>query len=100
MSNMFVSYDLYSPGQNYQKICDRIKSLGNSMRVQQSYWYLSTQLSCEVVAQKIQEVMDTNDSLIVVDSSLNNAYWFNIDSNVEKFMQHHWNLKESRIGVI
>lgn len=100
MSNMFVSYDLYSPGQNYQKICDRIKSLGNSTRVQQSYWYLSTHLSCEVVAQKIREVMDTNDSLIVVDSSSNDAYWYNIDSSVEKFIQHNWNLKARRVGLI
>lgn len=28
-NNLFVSYDLHSPGQDYEKIADAIKSLGS-----------------------------------------------------------------------
>lgn len=100
MPNIFVSYDLHNPGQNYQRVADRIKTLGIHTRVQQSYWYLSTSLSCEMVAQKIRDVMDNNDSLIVVDSTTNNAYWYNIDTKAEKLIQQQWNLAAPRVGLM
>jgi hypothetical protein len=88
--NIFISYDLNSPGQNYEKVIERIKSLGNWAKVQKSMWYLRTNHSHELIAKKVWEVMDSNDSLIVINTSTNNASWYNLDSEVSKFMQDKW----------
>ena len=88
--NIFISYDLNSPGQNYEKVIERIKSFENWAKVQKSLWYLRTDHSHEHIAKKVWEVMDINDTLIVINTSTNNAYWYNLDLDVSKFMQDKW----------
>lgn len=89
--NLFVSYDLNSPGQNYERVIERIKSLGSWAKIQKSHWYLKTNHSEKYVAEKIWEVMDANDSLIVINSTTNDAYWYNLSPEVARFMQERWN---------
>lgn len=89
--NIFISYDLYSPGQNYEKVIERIKTLGSWANVQKSHWYLNTNYSHKYIAEKIWEVMDANDSLIVINATTNDAYWYNLSPEVSKFMQDRWN---------
>ncbi|WP_039913269.1 hypothetical protein [Cellvibrio mixtus] len=89
--NLFISYDLNNPGQNYEKVIERIKSLGNWAKLQKSHWYLDTNYSQKHVAEKIWEVMDSNDNLLVVNSTTNDAYWFNLSPEVVKFLQDKWN---------
>ena len=43
-NNLFVSYDLYAPGQNYEKVIEAIKSKGAWAKVQKSLWYLKTKV--------------------------------------------------------
>lgn len=92
-NNIFVSYDLNSPGQNYERVIARIKSLGNWAKLQKSHWYLDTTYSHEYIAKNIWEVMDANDSLIVINSTTNNAYWYNLSPEASKFMQDRWNTR-------
>lgn len=90
--NVFISYDLYSPGQNYETVIARIKSLGGWAKVHKSFWYLSTNYSYEYVAKKIWEVMDSNDSLFVVDTNTNDAYWYNLTEEVSNYLKRNWNI--------
>jgi len=92
-NNLFVSYDLFSSGQNYEKVAEAIKALGTWAKVQQSFWYVSSAYSGKQAADKVWAVMDKNDSLIVVDASNNDAYWYNLDPKVSKFIQDKWNTK-------
>jgi hypothetical protein len=89
-NNLFVSYDLYSLGQNYDKVIEVIKSKGNWAKVQKSLWYLKTVLSAQSVAEAVWAVMDTNDSLIVIDTTNNSAAWHNLNPEVSKFLQENW----------
>jgi hypothetical protein len=75
MNNLFISYDLNSPGQDYAKIHDAIKSLGNWAKVQKSFWYLKSQYSEAQVKDKLWAIMDQNDSLIVINATTNSAAW-------------------------
>lgn len=34
MNNLFISYDLKNPGQNYERVMNAIKGLGSWARVQ------------------------------------------------------------------
>ncbi|HCS65911.1 MAG TPA: hypothetical protein DIW64_18615 [Cellvibrio sp.] len=90
-NNIFISYDLNSPDQNYARVIERIKTLGNWANVQKSHWFLATNHSHQYIAEKVWEVMDSNDSLIVVNATSNDAYWYNLSPEVAKFIQERWN---------
>jgi len=67
--NLFVAYDLDKPGQNYDAVHDRIKSLGRWYHAQQSLFYVHTNLSPEEAHKAIFAVMDANDRLMVVEAN-------------------------------
>ena len=37
-NNLHVSYDLNSPGQNYEAVIERIKKLGSWAKIHYSFW--------------------------------------------------------------
>lgn len=92
-NNIHVSYDLYAPGQNYDSVITKIKTLGGWAKIHKSFWYLDTTLSAEQVAKAVWSVMDKNDSLYVVDASNNEAYWYNLSPEVSQFIQQRWYAK-------
>lgn len=89
-NNLFISYDLYSPGQNYEKVIQAIKSLGNWAKVQKSFWYVNSNYTATNAVNIIRQSMDRNDSLIVVDATNNNASWYNLNDEIVKFIKDHW----------
>jgi hypothetical protein len=89
-NNLFISYDLNSPNQDYNAVIEVIKSLGPWASVQKSLWYVNSDKSAEQAAVIVREKMDANDSLIVMDTKNNDAYWYNISEEVGKHIQEHW----------
>lgn len=89
-NNLFVSYDLYKPGQNYNTVEDEIKKLGNWAKIHLSLWYVNSAFSASEAAKRIWAVMDTNDKLIVVDATTNNASWYNLNSKVSEYLKDNW----------
>ena len=65
--NLLVTYDLDKPGQDYNAIHEKIKSLGRWYHPQQSVFYLHTALGPKEAHNAVASVMDTNDKLIVAD---------------------------------
>ena len=90
--NLFISYDLYSPGQNYEDVIAAIKKLGNWAKVQKSFWYVNSNFTPSQAVDAVWAVMDKNDSIIVVDTTSNSASWKGISDEVAKFIRDHWNL--------
>jgi hypothetical protein len=89
-NNLFISYDLYNPGQDYSTVIDAIKTLGAWAKVQKSVWYVNSPLSAEQAAGRVWATMDRNDSLIVVDATNNDAYWYNLAEAASKQIQEQW----------
>lgn len=90
MNNLFISYDLISPNQNYEAVIESIKELGNWAYINKSTWYVSSSLSAEEAAKKIHLKMDSNDILMVINTSNNAAYWYNLSDEVSKHIQEFW----------
>lgn len=88
--NLFVSYDLHKPDQDYEAVAKAIKSLGHWAKVQQSLWYVSSNLDAANAAEVVWRKMDDNDSLIVVDATTSNASWYNLSPDVSRFIHDHW----------
>ncbi|MFQ2400411.1 hypothetical protein [Aeromonas dhakensis] len=89
-NNLFISYDLYAPGQNYAAVIEEIKSLGPWASVHKSLWYVNSSLGHEDVAKRIWAKMDSNDSLLVINASTNNFYAYHINPDVLRQMQEQW----------
>lgn len=90
-NNLFVSYDLYVPGQNYEKVIAAIKSLGQWAKVQKSLWYVDSKYTASEAVDIVWAAMDKNDSLIVVDATNKNAAWRNLSDEVSNYIRQHWN---------
>jgi hypothetical protein len=67
--NLFIAYDLDEPGQDYEAVHARIKSLGRWYHAQQSLFYVHTDLSPKEAHEFVFRGMDINDKLIVVEST-------------------------------
>tara|TARA_R110000782_G_scaffold13730_22_gene40363 strand:+ start:5386 stop:5664 length:279 start_codon:yes stop_codon:yes gene_type:complete len=66
--NLFIAYDLMSPGQNYDAVRDAIKSLGQWHQFQFSLFYVHTDLTANQAFAQVGAVMDANDRLAVIDA--------------------------------
>lgn len=66
--NLFIAYDLMEPGQNYDAVRDRIKSLGQWHQFQFSLFYVNTQYTAAQAYDRIIATMDRNDRLAVIDA--------------------------------
>ena len=89
-NNLFISYDLYAPGQNYERVIEAVKSLGNWAKVQKSFWYVNSHYSSAQARDFMWAAMDANDSVIVVDATNNAANWKNISDEVGEYIINHW----------
>jgi hypothetical protein len=89
-NNLHISYDLNQPGQNYEKVIERIKTLGSWAKVHKSFWYVDSNLSASEACAKVWEVMDSSDTVYVVDSTNNNASWQNLSQTVSDHIKKHW----------
>ena len=67
--NLFIAYDLYQPGQNYEDVRTKIKSLGSWHQFQLSLFYVHTNKTSQQAYAIVFPSMDTNDRLAVIDAS-------------------------------
>jgi phage tail sheath protein FI len=89
-NNLHVSYDLYRPGQNYEKVIERIKKLGSWGKVHQSFWYVNSTYTARQAADFVAEAMDASDKVYVVDASNNVAAWNHLPENVASHIRDQW----------
>jgi len=66
--NLFIAYDLNSPGQNYDAVRSAIKALGPTWQFQYSLFYVSTNFSPVQAFDLVSAVMDGNDRLAVINA--------------------------------
>ena len=89
-NNLHISYDLNSPGQNYETVIAEVKTLGTWAKIHKSYWYVKSNLTASQAVDRLWAVMDRNDTVYVVDATNNNAAWQNISPEASKFIIDHW----------
>jgi len=83
MSAYIVSYDLVSPGQNYEALYKAIKSYGNHYHMMESVWLISTIEKATAIRDKLRQHVDGNDKLFV-GKLTGEAAWSNLDGGLVK----------------
>jgi CRISPR-associated endonuclease Cas2 len=66
MKLFMVSYDLVNPGRDYNKLIDKLKSMG-AQKVLLSQWVLLSNLSAQQIRDTLQQFIDTNDRVVVIE---------------------------------
>jgi len=69
MATYIISYDLNSPGQDYNSLFEVIKSFGNWWHCLDSTWAIETPSSAEQILDRLSQELDANDALLVVKSA-------------------------------
>ena len=64
-----VSYDLRAPGRNYEELYAFLKDSSDWCRPSESYWLVVRDESASRLRDKIQEVVDSNDVVLVITIS-------------------------------
>lgn len=76
-----ITYDLNSPGQNYEKVIEAIQncSTGKMCSYWKSAYLIQTKKTVQQVADAINSVLDKNDRLIVIEVKRNYQGWLSKD---------------------
>lgn len=69
MSAYLVTYDLNTPGQDYDALIERIKAYGTWAKLMKSTWIVVSNASANTVYTDLRETMDNSSRLFVVDIS-------------------------------
>jgi hypothetical protein len=89
---VLISYDLNAPGQNYDDLIEKIKSLGAWWHYLDSTWIVKTTQSAAAVRNTLTPLLDKNDELLVVDISTTSAAWWGFSERASKWLKDNvWN---------
>lgn len=67
MAAKLITYDLNSPGQDYDKLIKAIKELGPWWHYLESTWLVDTRRTPDQIVEYIRKMTDKNDYLLVID---------------------------------
>ena len=91
-NNLFISYDLSDPDQNFDAVAETIQKLGDWGQINPTLWYVRSQHSAEEATKLVWAAMNPkDDSLAVIDASNNSANWQNIAPEMADFFEAKWN---------
>jgi hypothetical protein len=68
MATLLVGYDLNKPGQNYDDLIDRLKTVGtNYWHHLDSTWLVKTTMTPVQLRDDLKGYIDSGDELLVID---------------------------------
>ena len=73
-----INYDMRKQ-HNYEELYKKIMSLGNWCHPLESCWLIVSEKTASQIAEELFKVMDSDDGLLVT-RLLNEASWYNLDS--------------------
>ena len=85
MRVLCITYDLRSPGRNYESLYTAIKALGSWCHPLESTWVVSTGLSAEAVRDRLRGAIDRNDGLLVTRLT-NEAAWYGLSKELDDWL--------------
>lgn len=76
MSKIYmISYDLNSPGQNYDKLISEIKTYNGWCKVLKSLWFVYSDKTAADICNHLHQFVDQNDHIFVNELTTNRQGW-------------------------
>lgn len=95
MSNLLISCETKSPEQNNREVIQAIQSLGECVKISESFWYVRSAKSAADALIVVSKACDPNNIVCVVDAT-NEVIALDTTAPLEATgaIRHNWN-KES-----
>ena len=87
MARYIVTYDLVSPGQNYEELHKRIKSYGTWAQLAESSWAIMSNQTAVEVRDHLKAALDSNDRLLV--GRLGSSAWIGLKPDVTTWLKRN-----------
>lgn len=86
--NYLISYDLNSPGQKYESVCNAITqaSTGVWCRPLESVYIIQSNMTAEAIYNRISRYMDRNDYLLITALE-GDSYW-QLEKSVSDYLKN------------
>ena len=88
MKTYIVSYDLFAPGQKYEKLIELIKSEFAWAKIGYSAFIVKSNASHTELRDRYKQVLDSNDKLFVGAVSAP-AAWYGLSDEVSKWLNNN-----------
>jgi len=82
-----ISYDLRSPGRDYEPLRKAIKSYGTWCHPLESTWLVVTSDTAEAVRNRLVPCLDSNDGILVT-ALTGEAAWLGLSDEVSQWLSH------------
>ncbi len=89
-NNLFVSFDIHDCYRQSPLIVSAIEELGEATRLFSSSWYVRSNLTAAEAARRLWDVMDSADTLLIVDATREEAAMFNVQEHAIQFISRCW----------
>lgn len=81
-NTILISYDLLTPGKDYTRLWEHLRSYRNYAKPLESVWLIRTGDSTEQVRNSALNYIDKNDKIFVVDVTSRTSAWNNLSVEV------------------
>ena len=88
MATYVITYDLSTPGRNYDDLYKRIKAYGVWAHVVESTWMVVTTATATSIRDHLKKALDSNDKLFVGVVSAP-AAWTGLDDDMTAWLKNH-----------
>ncbi|MCX6763217.1 MAG: CRISPR-associated protein Cas2 [Candidatus Moranbacteria bacterium] len=89
MKTLLVSYDLKSPGKDYSKLWEHLRSYSGYAKPLESFWLIKTELSAEDARDTISGYIDSNDRIVVINVTGDEAAWKNLSTEASNWIKQN-----------
>jgi hypothetical protein len=89
-NNLFVTFDVHDTSREASLILSAIEELGQAVRIFSFLWYVRSNLSASEAAERVWDVMDPQDRLLVIDASRQEVASLNLDELCVQWMTNRW----------
>lgn len=86
MNTLLISYDLISPGRNYEPLRGFLESHSYWAKPVQSLYLVKSNKSAESLRNDLAPFLDINDKIIVVDVTKDAAAWKGLSDKVSNWI--------------
>jgi len=94
--NLFVSFYVHDLSREAPLILGAIEELGEAVRIYRYLWYVRSELTAEEAAQRVWDLMEPVDSLIVIDASSSQLGAYNVDDKSLGWIERLWHQETPR----
>ncbi len=70
-----IAYDLRKPGQDYDRMEDKINDLEDQIKILETTWIVKTILTTKEIKKHLLEAFDGNDSIFIARIDLPLSAW-------------------------